>query len=126
MPSASTVPAWLRMPTCHDKTCHHRHDPEAGVVSGPPCAGCRWCQATPAVRAAVSQGRDTGAVHTDLLSRLVEAHRPSQRPYDGAPGFVLTHCRVCDGNRARVQQAGDKPYTCRVWQEAFDVGVPAC
>ena len=67
----------------------------------------------------------TQAVHAlvTLHRRLVEPHRPSQRPYPGAPGFVLTHCRVCDGQRSTVQLETDVPRRCRVWQEALDVGV---
>jgi hypothetical protein len=67
----------------------------------------------------------TQAVHAlvTLHRSLVERHRPSQRPYPGAPGFVLTRCRVCDGQRSTVQLATDVPRRCRVWQEALDVGV---
>lgn len=53
----------------------------------------------------------------------VVAHRPSQRPYPGAPGFVLTRCRVCDGRRWRVQLVGDVPVVCGVWRDAVAAGV---
>lgn len=62
----------------------------------------------------------------DATVVLVEHHRPSQRPYPGAPGFVLTQCRVCDGQRSTVQLATDEPRACQVWQDAIDQGVTAC
>lgn len=69
----------------------------------------------------------TQAVRTLTLHRqLLELHRPSQRPYPGAPGFVLTQCRVCDGQRSTVQQTTDTPRACQVWQDATDQGVTAC
>src|SRR3954469_2396840 len=60
-----------------------------------------------------------GAVSLDLGE--IEAHRPVQRPYPGAPGFVLTHCPTCDGRRERVQLASDEPATCAVWRDAQGV-----
>lgn len=52
----------------------------------------------------------------------LEWHHPVTRPYPGAPGFVLTHCRVCDGRRERVQLDTEEPATCRVWREALNMG----
>lgn len=73
---------------------------------------------------------DTAGASSALLlvaRGLAEPHRPTSRPtsrpYPGAPGFVLTECRVCDGGRARVQQVGDVPVSCEVWRDAVSAGV---
>lgn len=65
---------------------------------------------------------------------LLEHHRPVQRPYEGAPGFHLAQCRVCDAGfikanagreRWTVRKDGSAPYRCAVWAEAVAAGLVA-
>lgn len=57
----------------------------------------------------------------ELLHRLGEGHRPQTQPYhpDGedVPGWVVMHCRACDGPCWHIVAPGDEPFECDLWRE---------